>query len=79
MVQLTPAPLVFACTSVRTGLGAIPSLPLGTVSLSGDVFSDGMAASGAVRASMSFTVSSLGIPGECGARSCAHECPREAP
>merc|ERR1719434_446385 len=33
MVQLTQAPSVLACTSVRTGLRAIPSLALATATL----------------------------------------------
>ena len=63
MVQLTPTLFVFACTSVRTGPGAIPSQSLWTVSLSSDGFSDDMAVSGAVRAAVSFTVSTLRFQG----------------
>ena len=62
--------LVFAYTSVRTGLQALPPLSLWMVSLR-RCLPDGMAASGAVLA-VSFTVVHEN-PEECGEESRAHE------
>ena len=53
----TRATMMVQRTSVRTSLGAIPSISCG------DGFSDDMAVSGAARAAVSFTVSSLRFQG----------------